>query len=167
MMQQCPYWTPQGNKKPSARNRLLLELLTSEVPKSPEHYGLFSILWVSLQNFTVRPCCWNTTYLSHTTYKLVLSCKFHPDLLAFIGLEGALHTNGEEEQASTLPSCEPCVLASIMTGLAKHARCCHSGPKITRVSNHFPMGFSTAPQEKLTPGTITGPRTCDYTGEIP
>lgn len=55
MRQQCPYWTPQGTKKSSARSGLLLELLTSLVLESPEHYRLLSILQVSLQNATVRP----------------------------------------------------------------------------------------------------------------
>lgn len=48
-----------------------------------------------------------TTYLSHTTCKLVLTWKFHPDLLAFVGLEGAMQSTGGEKQA-TLPSCKPC-----------------------------------------------------------
>lgn len=52
MRQQCPYWTPQGNKKPSARNGLLLELLASEVQESLNTTGYISLM-VSLQDFTV------------------------------------------------------------------------------------------------------------------
>lgn len=33
--------------------------------------------------------------------------KFHPDLLAFVGLKGAMQTTGGEKQA-ILPRCKPC-----------------------------------------------------------
>lgn len=54
-----------------------------------------------------------------------------------------------------------------MTALAKNAQCGQSGTEINRVTNYFPVGFSTAPQGKPTPGTAMGPKTCDYTGHSP
>lgn len=44
------------------------ELLASEI-SDPKHDNLLPMLLITVQNLTVRLCCWDTAYLSHKTWR--------------------------------------------------------------------------------------------------